>query len=134
MRGVQRGHLARAHKRLVLVHSLFDVHVNRDIEELSDLMAENYCFINPMGGILEGKKSGLEAWRDFFSKYPDYQNHFKFLESKDNLVFILGFSTCKFDSLDGPAIWTAKVEDDLISEWHVCADTEENRRKLRLRG
>ena len=74
----------------------------------------------------------VKGWQDFFNLYPDYRNHFPKIESKDNLVLIIGHSTCSLDVLDGPAIWTAKVENDLVAEWRVYLDTPENREKLGL--
>jgi hypothetical protein len=44
---------------------------------------------------------------------------------------MIGYFTCSnCESLNGPAIWTAKVENDLVSEWRVYLDTSKNRKTL----
>jgi hypothetical protein len=46
------------------------------------------------------------------------------------VVKVLGYSKFSNEkSLEGPAIWTATVENGLILEWRVYADTKVNRRK-----
>ena len=73
----------------------------------------------------------VEGWIKFFNLYPDYLNHFLIVESRDNIVLAIGFSTCLYKPLDGPGLWTAKIVNDLVNEWHVYLDTSENREKLR---
>jgi hypothetical protein len=46
---------------------------------------------------------------------------------------MLGRSHCQEEPiLDGPAIWTAHIRDNLVTEWRVYDDTPENRRSLGL--
>jgi predicted SnoaL-like aldol condensation-catalyzing enzyme len=96
------------------------------------LMAEDHLFIDSSDDVHKGKEMMVKGWNDFFNQYPDYRNHFSVVESRDNLVLVIGHSTCSHESLDGPALWTAKVENDLIAEWRVYLDTVENRQKLGL--
>ncbi|MGD8455082.1 MAG: nuclear transport factor 2 family protein [Anaerolineales bacterium] len=111
----------------------FNQYINdRDISGLSTLMSEDYVFIDGSDDVHAGKEKLVEGWTEFFNSYPDYRNHFSLVESRDNLVLIIGHSTCSYDPLDGPALWTAKVENDLVSEWRVYLDTTENRKKLNL--
>jgi ketosteroid isomerase-like protein len=107
---------------------------NRDIEGLSKLMTEDHVFIDSSDDIHRGKESLIKGWADFFNQYPDYLNHFSVVESRGDLVLVIGQSTCSFESLDGPALWTAKIENDLVAEWRVYLDTAENRGKLNLRS
>jgi len=107
---------------------------NRDIDALTSLMAEDYVFIDSSDDVQSGKKLNVKGWTDFFNLYPDYVNHFRLLESREDLVLVIGHSTCSFDPMDGPALWTAKVENDLIAEWRVYLDTAENKNKLNLRS
>lgn len=81
---------------------------------------------------LLGGPKGAEAALLLGSLYPDYENHFSTLESRDNLVLIIGHSTCSIEPVDGPALWTAKIENDLVAEWRVYFDTIDNRIKLGL--
>ena len=105
---------------------------NRNIDALTSLMAEDYVFIDSSDDIQPGKELNVKGWTDFFNRYPDYVNHFRLLESRADLVLVIGHSTCSFDPMDGPALWTARVENDLIAEWRVYLDTAENRDKLNL--
>jgi ketosteroid isomerase-like protein len=105
---------------------------NQDIESLAELMAPDYRFIDSSGEVHSDKEQNVKGWTDFFNQFPNYINHFSIVESREDTVFVIGYSTCSDDRLDGPAIWTAKVENDLVREWRVYLDTTENREKLGL--
>ncbi|NYT19097.1 MAG: hypothetical protein GKC08_02225, partial [Methanosarcinales archaeon] len=78
----------------------------------------------------KGKAEVENSWIEFFKIVPDYRNHFTRIESKGDRVVVVGFSTCSNELLDGPALWTASVKDDLIDEWRILEDTRENRSSL----
>jgi ketosteroid isomerase-like protein len=103
---------------------------NQDADGLANLMTEGILMI--MGGQTTqvGKDANTNAWAAFFNMCPDYKNHFTRIESKDDRVVIIGFSTCSNKSVEGPALWTAKVQNDLIAEWRILEDTKENRKSL----
>jgi len=103
-----------------------------NIEGLAALMAEDCVFIDSGGGILSGKGKNLKGWLDFFAMFPDYRNHFSILESRGNEVMVIGHSTCSDERLNGPSLWKAVVENDLIAEWRVLSDTPDERKKLDL--
>lgn len=105
---------------------------NQDLIGLADLMSEDHVFIDSSDEVHEGKQIMVTGWAQFFEQYPDYQNHFEHIEARGDVVIIAGRSTCSFEPLDGPALWTAKVRDGLLVEWRVYLDTEENRRELGL--
>lgn len=107
---------------------------NRDISGLSKLMSDNHLFIDSENNRQSGKEEMIKAWKGFFDQFPDYKNHFSQMEYKKDKVVIVGHSSCSFEPLDGPAIWTAIVKDRLVEEWRVYNDTEENRRKLGLKN
>ncbi len=106
---------------------------NRNLTGLSNLMTDDHLFIDSSDEVHSGKELMREGWQRFFEQYADYRNHFSIIESRGNLVLIIGHSTCAFEPLDGPALWTAKVENDLVAEWRVYLDTAANRMKLGLR-
>jgi ketosteroid isomerase-like protein len=105
---------------------------SQDIEGLSELMATDYTFIDSSDEVHTDKERNVKGWGEFFKQFPDYINHFSTVASKGNTVLVTGHSTCSDDRLDGPAIWTAKVENDLVAEWRVYLDTPENRKELGL--
>jgi ketosteroid isomerase-like protein len=107
---------------------------DRDIGSLSSLMTDDHTFIDSSNEVHAGKESMVLGWKEFFTSYPDYRNHFNWMESRKDQVFIIGHSTCTYDPLDGPAIWTAKVADNRVKEWRVYLDTPAIRKKLNLPG
>ncbi len=104
---------------------------NRDLEGVISLMADNHHFIDSKNRV-ESKEQMKISWKEFFAEYPDYRNIFHTVISRGNDVILLGHSECSEPVLDGPAIWTAKVENDQIVEWRIYLDTEENRRALNI--
>lgn len=116
-----------------LVVLQFNECINRqDLVGLGSLMTADHVFIDSSDEVCIGKELMLASWADFFRQYPDYQNHFTLLQSSDNQVAVIGHSTCVYEPLNGPALWAARVEDDLVSGWRVYLDTPVNRQKLDL--
>ncbi|MBD3406110.1 MAG: hypothetical protein GF411_08300 [Candidatus Lokiarchaeota archaeon] len=112
----------------------FNKYINeRNLLELGNLMTEDHSFISSSNTVESGKEHMIEAWREFFESYPDYRNIFEYTEVHEELVILVGYSTCSEESLDGPAIWTAKINDGLVSEWRVYDDTIEVRTKLGIK-
>jgi len=105
---------------------------NRALEGLADLMTADHTFIDNSDDVHRSKEANIRSWGEFFELYPDYRNHFSIVESRANLVLAIGHSTCSYDPLDGPALWTAKVEGERVAEWRVYFDTTENRINLNL--
>lgn len=105
---------------------------NQDIKGLSNLMTEDHTLIVREGDVVKGKESMTKGWIDFFNQFSDYKNIFTKVESRDNLVIIIGYAKWSKESSDDHVIWTAKIEDDLVAEWRIYGDTEENRKKFNI--
>ena len=103
---------------IMMVALKFNEKINqRDLDGLLELMGENHIFIDNSGDIDKNMKKG---WKEFFEKYPDYRNIFTSVTVKDNVVVMVGYSTCSNERrLNGPSIWIAKVLDGRVSEWRV---------------
>jgi hypothetical protein len=82
-------------------------------------MTGDHEFIDNLGDVTKGKDVMKEGWRDFFKKYPDYRNIFTCVTIQNNVVVMVGYSTCSCKTLDGPNIWTAKIRGGRVSEWRV---------------
>ncbi|KPK72646.1 hypothetical protein AMJ87_04250 [candidate division WOR_3 bacterium SM23_60] len=96
----------------------FNEYINgHDVRGLSNLMTANHTFIDRANQVDKGKESMTKGWMDFFASFPDYKNTFNRVESRNT-----------YD----PAIWTAKIENDLVAEWRIYEDTEENREKFSI--
>ena len=105
---------------LILTVLRFNERINqRDFEGLAELMTDDHTFIDNSGEVTKGKLAMKEGWRDFFEKYPDYQNIVTCVTTLDNVVVMVGHSKCSYKPLEGPNIWTAKVRSRLVSEWRV---------------
>jgi ketosteroid isomerase-like protein len=111
----------------------FNEYINRqDIDGLASLMAEDHTFVDRKGEIDKGKETMTKGWIDFFRSFPEYKNTFELVHSRGNLVVLYGYATWEKGSDPDYAIWTATIEDDLVAEWRIYEDTNENKRKFNL--
>jgi ketosteroid isomerase-like protein len=109
----------------------FNEHINnRDLDGLAAVMTDDHTFIDSAGCAIRGKLKCLEAWRGFFTSFPDYRNVFDSLAVENNKVVVLGHSSYSDGRLDGPALWVTKSTGDKLAEWRVYEDTPANRRRL----
>jgi ketosteroid isomerase-like protein len=105
---------------------------NQDIDGLARLMTEDHVFIDSAGNVTRSKKVMLESWSKFFEMFSKYRNTFERVESRDNLVMMLGFAYWSEENQHDPAIWTATIENGRVAEWRIFHDTEEDRKKFGL--
>ena len=111
----------------------FNEYINgHDVRGLSNLMTANHTFIDRANQVDKGKESMTKGWMDFFASFPDYKNTFNRVESRDNVVILLGYAYWNETNTYDPAIWTARIENDLVAEWRIYEDTEENRKNFSL--
>ena len=105
---------------------------DHDINGIRNLMTENHIFIDRHGDEYGDMVNG---WIEFFTNYPTYKNVFTRVESSGNLVILIGYAIWSKDALEKDyAIWTATIEDDLVSKWQIYEDTEENRKMLKIQA
>ena len=111
----------------------FNEYINgQDIKGLSSLMTEDHTFIDREDEVYKGKETMTKGWIEFFASFPDYQNTFTRVDSRNDLVILIGYATWSKGSSADHAIWTARIEDDRVAEWRIYHDTERNRRKLEI--
>jgi len=116
-----------------LIALLFNECINaQDLDGLSRLMTGGHTFIDRDGTVHKSKSVMVDSWRRFFEMCPRYRNTFTRIESRNDLVIILGHAFWSEEQPYDPAIWTAKIENDLVAEWRVHADSEENRKALHI--
>ena len=104
----------------------------RDLGGLVGLMTSNHRFVDSAGNQTTGRDQMREAWKQFFESWPDYRNIFSQALVDGDLVVLVGTSHCADPILDGPSIWTARIEEDMIGEWCVWEDSPEPRKRLGL--
>jgi ketosteroid isomerase-like protein len=102
----------------------------QSVEALALLMSDDHRFVDSAGATVEGKAACLDAWRGFFDAFPDYRNELEDVASQGDAVVLRGRSICSDPRLDGPALWSARMEHGLLTEWRVHLDVPENRRAL----
>jgi uncharacterized protein YndB with AHSA1/START domain/ketosteroid isomerase-like protein len=102
-----------------IVRSFNDAINHQDLYVLSALMSEDHRFVDSADSVVEGKEACVEAWRSFFTTFPDYRNHFESVLVDGNDVLIDGHSTCSVAALAGPARWHARARNGLVEEWRV---------------
>jgi hypothetical protein len=95
-------------------------------------MTEDHTLIVREEEVVKGKESNTKGWTEFFSQFPDYRNIFTRIDSRDDLVIIIGYANWSKEPEEDHVIWTAKVEDDLVAEWRIYEDTEENRKQFNI--
>jgi uncharacterized protein (TIGR02246 family) len=106
--------------QLILVALRFNEKINQqDLEGLAELMTEDHTFIDSDGNVTKGKDAMKEGWKNFFERCPDYRNIFTCVTIQNDVIVMVGYSTCSYKPLNGPNIWTAKIRSGRISEWRV---------------
>jgi ketosteroid isomerase-like protein len=109
----------------------FNEFINKqNIKGLSRLMTDNHTFIDRAGAINRGRESMSKGWIEFFASFPNYKNTFTRVESRDDTVILVGYAYWSEENKYDPAIWTARIENDLVAEWRIYEDTEDNRKKF----
>jgi ketosteroid isomerase-like protein len=110
---------------------LFNEQINhRDIDGLSALMSDDYTFIDREDAVYRGKETMTRGWIEFFISFPEYQNTFTRVESRDDLVILIGYAVWSKNAQPDHAIWTATIRDDRVAQWRIYEDTNENRAML----
>jgi ketosteroid isomerase-like protein len=98
----------------------FNEKINQqDLEGLAELMTDDHMFVDSDNNKTKGKQTMLNGWKEFFKTYPEYKNTFTCITTQNNIVIMIGYSTCTHKPLNGPNIWTAKIRDKQVSEWRV---------------
>jgi len=102
----------------MMVALKFNEKINqRDFDDLVELMTDDHTFIDNSGDVDKNMKEG---WREFSKNHPDYRNIFTSVTVKNNVVVMVGYSTCSDERrLNGPSMWTAKARGGRVSEWRV---------------
>jgi ketosteroid isomerase-like protein len=99
-----------------------------DIRALATLMSEDHRLIDVAGNIQMGKSACIAAWIGFFKAFPGYHNRFDSYHEFGSVATMTGYSDCpNHPEMTGPAIWTATVMADRLTEWRVYQDTVHNR-------
>ena len=117
-----------------LIALQYNEYINgQDIGGLSSLMPEDHIFIDRKGEVDRGKETMLKGWKNFFRAYPEYRNTFSRVQSEGERVVLYGYATWQKESAPDYAIWVARIENDLVKEWRIYEDTDENKDRFDLK-
>lgn len=109
-----------------------DCITRHDVDGISALMSEDHLFVDREGRADSSRRSMTRGWEEFFLAFPNYRNTFLRIESKGDLVIMLGYAYWDEGNRHDPAIWVARIAGGLVAEWRIYYDTEENRKKFWL--
>ena len=77
-----------------------------------------------------------DAWRDYFTYFPEYMIHIREVYQNGDEVIIIGRTTGshlrlpRIEEFAETVIWVAKIRGNLVAEWRIYEDNPENREKL----
>jgi len=110
-----------------------------DVSHLMELMTEDHEFVDMAGDAFRGRALMRQAWSDYFRLFPDYKIRVEMAAINGDSVVIVGRSDGTLsaygrrtlqrpdgslpDDLQGRAIWTARIREERIAQWRICADT-----------
>jgi ketosteroid isomerase-like protein len=120
----------RLNNPVKIVQAFNDCINNRDIEGLAALMHEDHTFIDRDGSSHGPKSNMVAGWKQFFEMFPHYRNTFDQIKTEGDQVVVLGSAYWSEKEPYDPVIWTARIDNNLISEWRIYVDTPENRQKF----
>ena len=111
--------------------------INRgDIDGLASLMDERHTLVVLDEEPLVGRETNIDAWKGYFSAYPNYVIYPQHIAASGPRVAIIGATTGSHLGLDDDeeakltVIWTAEVAAGLLLEWRIVGDTPEARTNL----
>lgn len=136
------------HSELRVALAFVEAINSRQPGHLAELMTDNHKFIDTDGNSVQGKVAMGEAWRRYYALFPDYALSIDQAIVREDLVILTGSSSgnlsdhgkktlmrpngspAQAGDFQGRAIWTARIEGDLVSEWRVYPDTDSLRQDL----
>ena len=103
----------------------------QDLNKLVELMSQDHTFIDNGGNVYTGRDRMKAAWESYFFSFPNYRIQVEFILPSGADIAVVGKTTGSHVSAEQEerelVVWTAKIADDLVSEWRVFArDTEQD--------
>ena len=116
-----------------LIVNQFNECINyKDLIGLTNLMTDDHIFIDRDGTVTKSKKIMTQMWKKFFEMLPDYKNTFTKIHTSSNFAIIIGYAFWTKDQPIDNVIWTARIKNNLIQEWRIYDDNQQNRQLLNL--
>jgi ketosteroid isomerase-like protein len=110
--------------------------INRaDLDGLRALMSEDHRLVVLDEPPLVGREANVDAWRGYFSSFPEYVVYARHITADGSRVSVLGAPTGSHlglsdeEELQLGVIWLADVAGGVLSSWQVVEDSPEARRR-----
>ena len=71
-------------------------------------MTEDHVLVDREGESVKGGEMMTVCWVEFFQRYPRYRNTFTRVESRDDLVILVGYAEWDGGGAPHHAIWTGQ--------------------------
>lgn len=93
---------------------------SRDLEGVARTMSADHTFVDTASTAIIGKAACVKAWRKYCEAFAGYRNVLEGVpptrtKSPSSAALCPGHP-----ELDGPALWTAMVAADKVSEWRAA--------------
>lgn len=120
----------------------------RQPDRIAEHMTDDHEFIDKEGNRLCGRDAVRKAWLGYYSMFPDYSVHIDHTVVRHEMVVLVGRSSGRLSQharatlrrpdgsapedgdFQGPALWTARIIGELVSQWQVYPDTPTVRHRL----
>lgn len=110
----------------------------RDLQGLTDLMADDHVFIDLSGEEHRRREALIEDWRSYFTQFPDYMIHLAEAYILGDTIALIGRTTGSHSGqprqqeFQGTLIWVAETSEGKLKRWQLIKDTPRNRKSLGL--
>ena len=121
---------------VVAVMNFIDCINRRDVEGLDGLMTDGHTLHVFNEEPLSGRAAMIEAWRGYFSSFPEYAIHPHEYSEVNEGVAVLGHTTGSHLGLPDHVerattlIWFARVERGRLRLWRLFEDTPHHRHEF----
>lgn len=118
---------------LAAVLSFIDCINGADLGGLCALMSDDHRLVVLDEPALVGRGANVDAWKGYFSSFPDYVIYPRHVAANGSRVAVLGATTGSHlglpdeEELQIGVIWVADVVGGVLSSWQVVEDTPDAR-------
>ncbi len=100
----------------------------RDAAAVAATLAPKVVFVDSHGKRFEGREALMMGWRNYFATFPDYKIEIDKEQPAVGGALVLGHASASYHGRADrawriPIAIRAETADDLVSLWHVFADT-----------
>ena len=121
---------------LATVVSFIDCINRTDLDGLTALMGDDHRLVVLDEPPLAGKQANVDAWRGYFTSFPEYVIYPRYMTADGGRVAVVGVTTGSHLRLPDDeerqitVMWLADVVDGAVERWQVAEDTAERRAEL----